>query len=408
MSKKSKKSPQNDIEDDFEFLMAAAAKNKAKKEALEKEHQIPEEVFKDLPKAPCFEYPNKDFPQRDFLKYNEHAGFRPKDKEQTKRLQDLKNALPDLREAGIIHEQVRDWAVNHDIIKPGVKLFDMCAQIEEAVRHQVQFNPPIRGLAFPCGCSLNETAAHYSPLPGDDTVLKYEDVMKIDFGVSINGHIIDSAFTVCYDDKFKPLIEASREATNQAIRMAGPDVLISDLSERIDEIISSYQIELNGKVYPIHPVQNLTGHQMKEYKVHSGKFIPMSKPRHGEAYRERMEIGELFALETFATTGNGIVFDHGLTSHFMLSPEVHHLKTGSQKALVNVIRNNFKTLAFCQRFLQKAGETNYRIVLDELVHAKAVDPYPPLADIEGSYVSQHEHSFAILENGVEVLSRTHE
>lgn len=38
------------------------------------------------------------------------------------------------------------------------------------------------GIAFPTGCSVNYCAAHYTPNPGDNTVLEYDDVCKIDFG----------------------------------------------------------------------------------------------------------------------------------------------------------------------------------------------------------------------------------
>ena len=411
MSKKSSKQQAKNFDDDLEFLQQLAAKNKEQKEADKKMHQVPEEILSTLPDSPHKLYidQGKSVPVRHFMEYNEHAGFRPRDKEHTEMLEDLESALPDLREGGLIHEQVRNWALENGIIKPGVKLFDMCSQIEEAVRRQVLYSPPERCLAFPCGCSLNHVAAHYSPLPGDDTVLGKSDVMKIDFGVSVNGRIIDSAFTVCFDDRFKPLIDASKEATNKAIRMAGPEVRISEIAETIEEIICSYQMELNGKIIPIKPVRNLTGHQMTRYHIHHGKFIPIAKAPPGQEYQERMEVGELFALETFATTGEGLVHDEGSTSHFMLSSTNHaKAKNGSQRELVECIQRNFKTLAFCQRFLDRAEQENYNRTLNELVKHNIVDPYPPLADIEGSYVSQHEHCFAILEKGKEVFSRASE
>lgn len=49
---------------------------------------------------------------------------------------------------------------------------------------------------------------------GDKTVLQYDDVMKLDFGTQINGRIIDSAFTVAFNPRYNPLIEAVKEATN--------------------------------------------------------------------------------------------------------------------------------------------------------------------------------------------------
>lgn len=38
--------------------------------------------------------------------------------------------------------------------------------------------------------------------------------MCADFGTHINGHIIDSAFTVAFNPKFNPLLEAVKAATN--------------------------------------------------------------------------------------------------------------------------------------------------------------------------------------------------
>ncbi len=48
-------------------------------------------------------------------------------------------------------------------------------------------------------------------------MLQYDDVMKLDFGTQINGRIIDSAFTVHFNDKYDPLVDAVREATNTGV-----------------------------------------------------------------------------------------------------------------------------------------------------------------------------------------------
>jgi methionyl aminopeptidase len=389
-----------DDDDDLAFLEQAAA-GRAQREAVQQTQLIPESVFEGLG-AP----PSVAFPGREFIPYNEHAGHRVRD---SPRLAELVAAAPDLREGGQIHDQVRTWALDARVIAPGVKLWDMVNTIEEAVRRQVGFDPPTRGLAFPCGCSLNHVAAHYSPTSAaDSTVLQATDVMKIDFGVAINGNIIDSAFTVCFDDRFAPLIAASRDATNRAIRMAGPDARISELSEAIEETIRAHQLELDGKIYPVQPVINLSGHQLASYQIHSGKFIPLIRPKPDHPNPDRMEIGELYAVETFATTGQGIVRDAGTISHFMLQPKLRPMKKGPLQDLADCIGRNFKTLAFSQRFLDRVGLTNYATNLNQLVKGKLVDPYPPLADIKQSWVSQHEHTFGIFERGVEVFSRTHE
>ena len=106
------------------------------------------------------------------------------------------------------------------------------------------------GLAFPTGCSLNNCAAHYTPNNGDNTVLGVNDVCKIDFGTHINGRIIDCAFTLTYNPKYDKLLEAVREATNTGIKAAGIDVRLCDIGEQIQEVMESYEVELDGKVYP--------------------------------------------------------------------------------------------------------------------------------------------------------------
>ena len=59
------------------------------------------------------------------------------------------------------------------------------------------------------------------------------DVCKIDFGVHVNGYLIDSAFTVAFNHRYKPLLEAVKEATLTGVRMAGIDVRLCDVGEEI-------------------------------------------------------------------------------------------------------------------------------------------------------------------------------
>jgi len=143
------------------------------------------------------------------------------------------------RLAAEVHRQVRQYM--EGIIKPGMRLIDICEQLENMNRKLVkvsetalshaatpthkltpgllQENGLQAGIAFPTGCSLNQVAAHYTPNSGDNTVLGYDDVMKIDFGTHINGRIIDSAFTVAFNPKFDPLLQTVKDATNAGIKV---------------------------------------------------------------------------------------------------------------------------------------------------------------------------------------------
>ena len=68
-----------------------------------------------------------------------------------------------------------------------------------------------------------------------------------------------------------------------------------------------------------------------------------------------MEEGEFFAIETFGSTGKGVVHDDMECSHYMKNYDVGHvpLRLQRAKALLNVINHNFGTLAFCRRWLDR-------------------------------------------------------
>jgi methionyl aminopeptidase len=81
---------------------------------------------------------------------------------------------------------------------------------------------------------LNHVAAHYTPNTGDNTVLGYDDVCKIDFGTHINGRIIDCAFTVAFYPMYYKLLESVKDATNTGVREAGVDVRLGDIGAKIE------------------------------------------------------------------------------------------------------------------------------------------------------------------------------
>ncbi len=112
----------------------------------------------------------------------------------------------ELRLAAEAHRQTRLYIQKW--IKPGMTMIEICEELESTARRLIKENGLKAGLAFPTGCSLNHCAAHYTPNAGDATVLKYDDVCKIDFGTHINGRIIDCAFTHCFNPQFNGLMEA--------------------------------------------------------------------------------------------------------------------------------------------------------------------------------------------------------
>jgi methionyl aminopeptidase len=89
------------------------------------------------------------------------------------------------------------------------------------------------------------------------------------------------------------------------LQTAGIDVRICDVSAAIQEAMESYEVEINGKTYPVKPVRNISAHNIHHYRIHGGKSIPFVKNKD----QTKMEEGEIFAIETFGTTGTGVLHD---------------------------------------------------------------------------------------------------
>ena len=188
-------------------------------------------------------------------------------------------------------------------------------------------------------------------------------------------------------------------------------------------------MELDGTVYPVKCVRNLNGHSINPYQIHGGKSVPIVKG--GDA--TRMEEGEFFAIETFGSTGRGLVIEDMDCSHYMKNFDAPHvpLRLPRAKKLLAHINKTFGTLAFCRRWLERDGacvncccsccslslllldhfgcldggsrtvngdtgkQEKYLAALKNLCDVGIVQPYPPLCDIRGSYVAQYEHTIVL-------------
>ncbi|QCE10101.1 methionyl aminopeptidase [Vigna unguiculata] len=271
-------------------------KKKKKKARSKKKKEILEQT--DPPSISVIDlFPSGDFPEGEIQQYKDDNLWRTtsEEKRELERLQ--KPIYNSVRRAAEVHRQVRKYMKG--IIKPGMLMTDLCETLENTVRKLISEDGLQAGIAFPTGCSLNWVAAHWTPNSGDKTILQYDDVMKLDFGTHVDGYIVDCAFTVAFNPMFDPLLEASREATNTGIKEAGIDVRLCDIGAAIQEVMESYEVEINGKVYPVKSIRNLNGHSIGPYQIHAGKSVPIVKG--GE--QTKMEEGEFFAIETFASTG---------------------------------------------------------------------------------------------------------
>jgi len=328
--------------------------------------------------------------------------------------------LSDMIHAGKIHQDINTYIKT--IIKPNLNLTNLANDIENKIKNLTNYNqnkPLNSGIAFPTGLSINNCVAHWTPKINSNKLLLENDVIKIDYGIHINGSIIDSAFTYTFNSKYDKLLESSKTSTDIAIKLCRPDMLLSEIGKEIEENICSYEIELNKKIYNIKPVKSLCGHSINKYEIHGDKIIPNI---YLKDYNKRVNSNEFYAVETFSTTGTGETYeDIDDCSHYMINYTNNFKKCdipNNSQNMYKFIIKYFNTLAFCDRWIigksvKKNNKNNEPVIeknlhkyLNNLHKSKIINIYPPIYDTDKtSYSAQFEETIYINDVKTIILSK---
>ncbi len=289
--------------------------------------------------------------------------------------------LEEYRKAGKIAGQVREYS--RELVKPGAKLFDIAEKIEAKI---IELGGQI---AFPVNLSLNQFAAHCTPVQGDDIVLK-DEIIKVDVGVHVDGFVGDTAHTIDLSGKNAELVKASEEALKAAIEAVKQDKSIGEIGKAIQETINGFGFA---------PIKNLSGHGLDQYVVHDAPTIP----NYDTGNMNKLDKEQVIAIEPFATTGTGKVKD---SSNPMIYSqiEIKPIRDMFARKVLKEIEQ-YNGLPFATRWLAKKFPLNQlRFALSRLVREGILRDYPPLPEVAGGLVSQTEHSLYIGKE-IEVLTK---
>ena len=247
--------------------------------------------------------------------------------------------------------------------------------------------------AFPCNVGINEVAAHYTSPWDDASVLPRDSVVKVDFGVHIDGYINDSAVTVSLSPVYRSMIEVAEEALRVGVGIVAHGVKFSDVGQEIEKVITQYGCR---------PIRNLTGHKVERYTIHAGRSVPnVAGPTPG-----RFEADDVYAIEPFVTVREaaGRVED---SEQMFIYRAVRDkgIKSESAKRIVEHVRKTYRTLPFASRWLYSSlGKVVFEEGFPEAVRTKCISGYPVLVEASGKIVTQAEHTLVVKENGCEVFT----
>jgi methionyl aminopeptidase len=292
--------------------------------------------------------------------------------------------LPALREAGRIAAAARGFGAAR--IVAGATVAGVCAAVEDEIERLGG------GLAFPAQSSRNAVAAHYCPGPRDPTRYEEGDLAKLDLGVHVDGWVVDTALTVNVGGSSgnARLVAATDAALAAAVAAAGPGVAVSVLSAEIARVIADHGLR---------PVRNIGGHGVGRFVVHCPPAVP-NVPEHSSAV---LRPGSVIAIEPFATDGEGLVAETGRAEVFRVDPR-HEIGDGLGAPELLAALRAFRGLPFARRQLRRFPEAEVEACLERLASTRILSRYAPLVEVSGRKVAQTEHTIAVLEDGVVVLT----
>lgn len=293
---------------------------------------------------------------------------------------------PDFMKAGKIAGTVLSFIEGE--VKPGVKVLKICRLAEEKIMEL-----GASGIAFPCNVSINEEAAHYTSPHSDTKVFPNTGLVKVDIGAHVNGYISDTAITVDLDGSYEKYIVAAKNALEAAIETVRPNVRLGEVGRAIESTIKKHGLK---------PIHQLSGHQLKPWTLHAGKNVPNV----GMKISSAMNLGEMYAIEPFATNGNGTI-KSGPYSYIFSNKMKNKKKLDRDTLRVrNAARQMFKTLPWAGRWLYgKITGVDANVAIKALQRAGAIHGYPVLYEGKDGMVSQFEHSIFVGPEGAIVSTR---
>ncbi len=272
------------------------------------------------------------------------------------------------------------------LVRPGAGLLDAAESIEAFIKGRSC------GLAFPINISVNEQAAHYTPRIGDNKVFGENDIVKVDLGAEKEGLLSDIAMTIDLSRSNQDLVDASREALENAISTVRAGAKVGE----IGKVIGS-TIEKRG----FRPVRNLGGHGIDEEGLHTRLFIP----NYDNGDDAGLEEDSVIAIEPFATTGRGAVTESSICEIYELVGE-GQVRSLDARAVLKEIQERYSKNPFAVRWLSNVIDSRFRLyaAIQALLAAGMLEPYPVLVETGKGLVSQMEAQMIVRKDSCEILA----
>jgi len=236
--------------------------------------------------------------------------------------------------------------------------------------------------AFPVNISINNIAAHFTAEYENLKIDLEKDIVKIDFGIHIDGHIFDTAKTF-HKGENEEIVEVAKKAFEESLK----------------EIKAGNKINLPGKVaeeialqHKLKTIKNLGGHGLGLYKIHDNPNLLNTNFKTNEEFIS----GQPIAWEVFVTNGSGYVKDSFPSLIFEIKniEKINFIRIENARKVIEYAYKNFYTLPFAKRWLP-FDKSLINFAISEGIKKGIIHEYPVLKEVENSLVAQFETTIIV-------------
>jgi len=261
-----------------------------------------------------------------------------------------------------------------------------------------------KGIAFPTSVSVNNTVAHFSPLPTDpqaDLKLAKNDVVKIHLGAQIDGFAAISAETLIVGatenepatGRQADVVKAAWHAAEAAMRLIKVGEKNWTVTETVAKVVKAWDCK---------PVEGMLSCQQSKNVIDGKKriiFNPSESQKSGFEAAVFAE-GEIYGIDIVVSSGEDgkARVEESRTSIFHHSADAkYQLKMKTSRLVFSEIQRKAGTFPFNLRILE--GENRARLGVQEAVQHGLLKPFEVLYTPAGTYVAAFHFTIALLPAG---------
>ncbi|XP_031550715.1 proliferation-associated protein 2G4-like [Actinia tenebrosa] len=257
-----------------------------------------------------------------------------------------------------------------------------------------------KGIAFPTCISVNNCVCHCSPLKSEpDVPLCDGDLVKIDFGVHIDGFIAVVGHTVVVgaskENKITgrkaDVLQAAYLASEVAQRMVKPGIENNAITDLVQKVAESFKCK---------PIEGMLSHQLGKNVIDGEKAIIQNptEAQRKEHTKCEFAVHEVYAVDVLISTGDGKTKEkENRTTVYKRTAESYNLKLKASRVFYSEVVSKFGMMPFTLRAFDEERKAKMGVV--ECQKHNLVEPFNVLWDKEGEYVAQFKFTLLLMPNG---------